>query len=75
LPDNSVEVLPDVWDSYRVFAAMQTQWRIGASGAIGLDYSVLNQVIEFLGIESDKATIFSDLRVMEAKALEIMHKS
>lgn len=53
---------------------MQTQWRVGASGAIGLDYNVLNNIIELLNIESDKATLFSDIRIMEAKVLEIMHR-
>ncbi|PHM50582.1 DUF1799 domain-containing protein [Xenorhabdus sp. KK7.4] len=68
-----VEVWPDVWDSYLVFSAMQTQWRVGMNGATGLDYSPLNQVMDYLNIK-DRATVFNDIRVMEIKALGLMHK-
>ncbi|ATG17166.1 hypothetical protein CO695_12995 [Providencia alcalifaciens] len=72
-PDiDDVEVLPDVWDSFQVFSAMGTQWRVGMNGATGLDYQSLNEVMKLLNIE-DKATVFSDIRVMELKALELMN--
>ncbi|WP_411268699.1 DUF1799 domain-containing protein [Providencia rettgeri] len=73
-PDlDDVEVVPDVWESYLVFSAMSTQWRIGMNGATGLDYSVIPNVLELLNIKN-KATIFDDLRVMELKALELINK-
>ncbi|WBM59679.1 DUF1799 domain-containing protein [Providencia sp. PROV188] len=73
-PDlDDVEVVPDVWESYLVFSAMSTQWRIGMNGATGLDYSVIPNVLDLLNIKS-KATIFDDLRVMELKALELINK-
>ncbi len=73
-PDlDDVEVVPDVWESYLVFSAMRTQWRVGMNGATGLDYSVIPNVLELLNIKS-KATIFDDLRVMELKALELINK-
>ncbi|HHR6128472.1 DUF1799 domain-containing protein [Providencia alcalifaciens] len=73
-PDlDDVEVVPDVWESYLVFSAMSTQWRVGMNGATGLDYSVIPNVLELLNIKS-KATIFDDLRVMELKALELINK-
>ncbi|AOM40168.1 DUF1799 domain-containing protein [Xenorhabdus hominickii] len=68
-----IEVWPDVWDSYLTFNAMRTQWRVGMNGATGLDYSPLNQVMDYLNIK-DRATVFNDIRVMEVKALELMHK-
>ncbi|PHM46628.1 DUF1799 domain-containing protein [Xenorhabdus miraniensis] len=74
LPDEcDVEVWPDVWNSYLVFGAMRTQWRVGMNGATGLDYSPLNQVMDYLNI-NDRATVFNDIRVMEIKSLEVMHK-
>lgn len=73
-PDlDDVEVVPDVWESYLVFSAMSTQWRVGMNDATGLDYSVIPNVLELLNIKS-KATIFDDLRVMELKALELINK-
>jgi hypothetical protein len=73
-PDlDDVEVVPDVWESYLVFSAMSTQWRVGMNGATGLDYSVISNVLDLLNIKS-KATIFDDLRVMELKALELINK-
>ncbi|CDH23188.1 DUF1799 domain-containing protein [Xenorhabdus bovienii] len=47
--------------------------RVGMNGATGLDYSPLNQVMDYLNIK-DRATVFNDIRVMEVKALEVMHK-
>ncbi|MCP9269844.1 DUF1799 domain-containing protein [Xenorhabdus sp. XENO-1] len=74
LPDEcDVEVWPDVCDSYQTFSAMRTQWRVGMNGATGLDYTPLNQVMDYLSIK-DRATVFNDIRVMEVKALELMHK-
>lgn len=73
-PDiDDVEVVPDVWESYLVFSAMSTQWRIGMNGATGLDYSVIPNVLELLNIKN-KAAVFDDLRIMEIKALELMNK-
>lgn len=73
-PDiDDVEIWPDVWDSYQVFSAMNTQWRVGMNGITGLDYTPLNQVMDLFNIK-DRATVFSDLRIMEVKALEVMHK-
>ncbi|HGJ5873981.1 MAG TPA: DUF1799 domain-containing protein, partial [Arsenophonus apicola] len=45
-----------------------------ANGPTGLDYSVLSDVIDYLGINQDKGALFNDIRVMEAKALAIMHQ-
>lgn len=74
-PELEVEVWPDVWDSYQVFSAMATQWRMGMNGPTGLDYSVLPQVMDMLAIEGDKATVFTDVRIMERKALEVFNRS
>ncbi|MDF7480540.1 DUF1799 domain-containing protein [Proteus mirabilis] len=43
------------------------------NGITGLDYNPLNQIMDLLNIK-DRATVFSDIRIMEAKALEVMHK-
>ena len=52
---------------------MSTQWRTGACGATGMDYSVLSGVIRMCGVPINRRqTIFSDFRRMEAEALQVM---
>lgn len=52
---------------------MSTQWRTGACGATGLDYTSIRDVAGFLGLTQVQATdIFPDLRIMEAEALRVM---
>lgn len=71
--DEIIEIWPDIWPSFEVFRAMSTQWRTGVNGVTGLDYNCLPQVMDWLGVE-DKATVFSDIRVMESAALATIHK-
>ncbi|WP_071998216.1 MULTISPECIES: DUF1799 domain-containing protein [unclassified Serratia (in: enterobacteria)] len=69
-----VEVLPDVWPAFEAFRAMATQWRTGMSGVTGLDYNCLPWVMKLHGVE-DEATALTDIRVMEAAALSVIHKN
>lgn len=76
--DNSeVEVWPENWKPFQVFAAMTTQWRTGANGPTGLDYKVLTDVEERLGIKKKhKQYTFVAIREMEREALaQMSHKS
>lgn len=71
--DEDVEVWPDNWSAFRLFNAMATQWRTGACGATGLDYTSIRDVAEFIGIKKKQIKeIFPDLQVMEAEALAAM---
>ncbi|HGY5079628.1 TPA: DUF1799 domain-containing protein [Citrobacter gillenii] len=71
--EEEVGILPSVWGAFTVFSALATQWRVGASGATGLDYNVLPWVFELHGVE-DAAACMADIRVMEGEALKVMHK-
>ena len=52
---------------------MGTQWRTGACGATGLDYTSIRHVASFLGLTRlEVADVFPDIRVMEAEALRVM---
>lgn len=71
--DDDVEVWPDNWPALRLFNAMSTQWRTGAVGATGLDYSVIREVAMLIGIKKRQIPeLFPDLQVMEAEALAVM---
>ncbi|WP_256665314.1 DUF1799 domain-containing protein [Pseudomonas sp. SLFW] len=60
--------------SFAVFEAMGTQWRMGMGGATGLDYQALPVVLDMAGLRKrkDRAAIFADLRIMEREALRAM---
>ena len=50
---------------------MRTQWRVGMSGPIGLDYNVLFRMLDRLNLSSsDYEVMFSDVQAMEFSALE-----
>jgi hypothetical protein len=51
-----------------------TQWRIGMSGATGLDYNAIRWAFEMYGV-SDQREMFEGLQVMEAAALGAMNKN
>lgn len=54
---------------------MGTQWRVGMSGATGLDYAALPVVMRLAGIPAkDRADVFEGIRTMEDAALTKMHK-
>jgi hypothetical protein len=73
LPEEICEVWPDTWQAFQVFEAMSTQWRTGACGATGLDYTSIRDVAGFLGLTRAQASaIFPDIRIMEAEALRVM---
>lgn len=71
--EDIISLWPDNWLSFGVFAGMSTQWRIGASGVIGLDYNALNTVMKLKGVKKkQRKKVFNDVQVMEAEALEII---
>lgn len=57
------------------FVAMSTQWRIGMSGATGLDYNALPQVLRLTGVARNRwSDVFEAIRTMEDAALEKMRE-
>lgn len=73
LTGQDCEIWPDNWQVFLLFEALSTQWRTGACGATGLDYTSIRDVAGFLGLTRAQVTdIFSDLRIMEAEALQVM---
>lgn len=76
IPDVEHEVLPDLWPAFRLFEAMSTQWRAGAFGYTGLDYTAIPPTGSMLGMKRKEITeAFHDIRVMEAEAMLVMSES
>jgi len=68
-----VEVWPCAWPAVQAFGRLLTQWRVGMSGATGLDYAAVPVVFEMVGIDRAKwPDTFDDLRAMESAALQKM---
>lgn len=58
------------------FITSATQWRVGMSGATGLDYGALPTVLRLTGVpRADWPQVFDDLRLMEDAALAQMRKA
>lgn len=68
-------IWPETLPPLRVFAALDTQWRVGFGGATGLDYNVLPTTLRLLGVpRADWPELFEDIRTMERAALDVMHQ-
>lgn len=76
IPEEECEVLAENWPVFVLFNALSTQWRTGACGATGLDYTSIRDVASFIGMKKKQiAKTFPDLQVMEAEAMLVMSES
>jgi len=66
------EVYPDAWPALEMLIDMQTQWRVGAGGATGLDYQALEALMRVKRVKAtERADLFADVRRMELAVLEL----
>ena len=56
-----------------MFLRCQTQWRVGMSGIIGLDYTSVIEMIKLYLVE-DTVAMLENLQIMEAAALQVINK-
>ncbi|CAJ0740814.1 DUF1799 domain-containing protein [Ralstonia mannitolilytica] len=69
-----VEIWPENVEIVDVFAHLHTQWRMGARGPIGLDYTAIPAVLQLLQVPADRhAEVFAGIRIMEHAALAEMN--
>lgn len=70
--ESTTDVWPDHDTPLLLFQALLTQWRMGSSGPIGLDYGVIDaRLARRLGLtEQLLDDAFAPLQVMEAEALD-----
>ena len=55
-----------------IFLKVQTQWRVGMGGIIGLDYT---SVIEMIKLYSkDSIVMLENIQIIEAAALQALNK-
>lgn len=73
--DDIVEVWPENYEVFRLFAMHQTQWRTGMGGPAGLDYNTLYTTMTLMQFDAEKQIdLLADIRVMEAAALTEIHR-
>lgn len=72
----ATEIWPDNLQAVNVFIAASTQWRTGAAGATGLDYTALESTMRMMGVKrKEHGEVLEDVRVLEDTALDTMRKS
>jgi hypothetical protein len=70
-----VEVWHENWAAIQLFSDFSTQWRMGPGGPVGLDYAVIQHEISRRGLcGNDYTDLMARLRVVEAAALDHIHK-
>ncbi len=70
----AVELWPDNVAAVMVLTRMVSQWRAGAGGLIGMDYTALPVVFRLTGVpRADWPDLFEDIRVLENAALKEMY--
>jgi len=68
-----VELLPENEVVFDLFCSLGTQWRVGMSGATGLDYGALYPLLDRQYPDLNEwRQAFADIRAMEIEALTRM---
>ena len=68
-------IFPDNWPTVMIFRDISTQWRVGMSGPVGLDYNVLPMIFGLRSVPRDeRAEIFDGIQTMESAALEAIRE-
>jgi hypothetical protein len=67
-PDH-FEVWEENWQVLTIFLQVQTQWRMGMNGLIGLDYGAVAWVLKLVAAENEHLTLLGDLQTIERAVL------
>lgn len=68
-----VDLWPENWKSWTLFAEMFGQWRAGMGGKYAMDYTPLFMRMERMRLpDGEWEVIYTDIRVLESAALEQM---
>lgn len=64
-----LEVFEENWPAVEMFLRVQTQWRTGMNGPVGLDYMAVAWVLKLTAEEANHRALLEDLQVMESAVL------
>lgn len=71
---HAFEIWPENEDICRLFFDLVTQWTVGMSGAVGLNYAAAEAVMRIRRLR-DRAHLLDGLRVMERAALRELNRA
>ena len=71
-PSGPFLVWPENWDAVVMFSRLQTQWRTGQRGPVGLDYGAAQWVFSLCAVAKPLA-LLEDLQIMERAYLEKLY--
>ena len=64
------EIWPDQVEVVNLFSSVLTQWRMGPTGPVGLDYAGVEAVMRMRMVPAkERGAMLDDLRIMERAAL------
>lgn len=70
-----VGIWPENLQAFNLFNVLSTQWRVGMSGYIGLDYNVLFHKLDRMNLTPNEYQYLEDdIRTMEYAALRTIRK-
>lgn len=67
------EVIPAAWPAVVMFLRLQTQWRVGAAGIVGLDYNAVRWVFDLYEVKEPRQML-DDLQTIEATVVETLNQ-
>ena len=67
------EVIPAAWPAVVMFLRLQTQWRVGSSGIVGLDYNAVRWVFDLYEVKEPRQML-DDLQTIEATVVETLNQ-
>lgn len=62
------------WPVLELFLRVQTQWRVGMNGPVGLDYVAVAWVLKLTAEEANHRALLEDLQIMEGAVLACIAK-
>jgi hypothetical protein len=63
------EVWPENWPALQMFLRVQTQWRVGMNGLIGLDYGAVAWLLSLYSETDQHRELLEALQIMEGAVL------
>lgn len=71
-----MEVWPENWPAFDLFARVSTQWRVGMNGPSGLSYEAVYPLIDRMNLTPEGwDRMLEDVGVMERQALATMRET
>ncbi|MBV2160248.1 DUF1799 domain-containing protein [Achromobacter denitrificans] len=70
-----VEIWPENLTAFKLFDSLSSQWRVSMAGRTGLDYGVMFQKMDRMGLSPEQYDeLENQMRVLEHAALDEMSK-